>query len=57
MRVLAIDTSRDEPVAGLVESFVDALQPYELEGHSSAILVAGCRREGGFREHLAVPRD
>ena len=37
---LAVDTSRDEPIAGLLESFVDALQPFELQAHSSAILVA-----------------
>ncbi len=37
---LAVDTSRDEPVATGLESFVHSLQPYELEPHSSAVLVA-----------------
>jgi isoamylase len=37
---LAMDTSRDEPIASMIESLVDSLQPYELEPHSSAILVA-----------------
>jgi glycogen operon protein len=37
---LAVDTSREEPIASMIESLVDSLQPYELEPHSSAILVA-----------------
>jgi hypothetical protein len=37
---LAMDTSREEPIASMVESLVDSLQPYVLEPHSSAILVA-----------------
>jgi isoamylase len=37
---LAVDTSHDGPVGGGGESLVDSLQPYELEPHSSAILVA-----------------
>jgi isoamylase len=37
---VAMDTSRDEPIASMVESLVDSLEPYVLEPHSSAILVA-----------------
>jgi isoamylase len=37
---LAMDTSHEEPIASMIESLVDSLQPYELEAHSSAILVA-----------------
>jgi isoamylase len=37
---LAMDTSREEPIASMIESLVDSLQPYELAPHSSAILVA-----------------
>ena len=37
---LAVDTSRHEPVGAAAESFVDSLQPYVLEPHSSAVLVA-----------------
>jgi isoamylase len=37
---LAMDTCREEPIASMIESLVDSLQPYELEAHSSAILVA-----------------
>jgi isoamylase len=37
---LAVDTSRDELDAILAEALVDSLQPYELEPHSSAVLVA-----------------
>jgi glycogen operon protein len=37
---LAVDTSHDGPITGPGESLVDSLQPYELEPHSSAILVA-----------------
>jgi hypothetical protein len=37
---LAVDTSREEPVASMMESLVDSLQPYVLVAHSSAILVA-----------------
>ena len=37
---LAMDTCREEPIASMIESLVDSLQPYELAAHSSAILVA-----------------
>ena len=37
---LAMDTCREEPIASMIESLVDSLQPYELEARSSAILVA-----------------
>jgi isoamylase len=37
---LAMDTCHEEPIASMIESLVDSLQPYELEAHSSAILVA-----------------
>ena len=37
---LAVDTSHDEPIASMMESLVDSLQPYELAPHSSAILAA-----------------
>ena len=37
---LAMDTCREEPIASMIESLVDSLQPYELAPHSSAILVA-----------------
>jgi glycogen operon protein len=38
---LAVDTSRDEPdITTSPDSFVDSLQPYALEPHSSAVLVA-----------------
>jgi glycogen operon protein len=37
---LAMDTSREEPLASFVESLVFSLHPYVLEPHSSAILVA-----------------
>ncbi|MGH8324058.1 MAG: glycogen debranching enzyme, partial [Steroidobacteraceae bacterium] len=37
---VAADTSRDESIAAAAESFVDSLQPYTLEPHSSAVLVA-----------------
>jgi isoamylase len=37
---VAVDTSRDEGVATGAESCVDSLQPYALEPHSSAVLVA-----------------
>jgi isoamylase len=37
---LAMDTSREEPIASIIQSLVGSLQPYELEAHSSAILVA-----------------
>ena len=37
---LAVDTSRNEPMGAAAESFVDSLQPYVLEPHSSAVLVA-----------------
>jgi len=36
---LVVDTSRDESAAA-AESFVDSLQPYALEPHSSTVLVA-----------------
>jgi hypothetical protein len=35
-----MDTCHEEPIASMIESLVDSLQPYELEAHSSAILVA-----------------
>jgi hypothetical protein len=35
-----MDTSRDEPIGIMIEALVDSLQPYVLEPHSSAILVA-----------------
>jgi isoamylase len=37
---LAVDTSHDIAIAQSMEALVDSLQPYELEAHSSAILVA-----------------
>jgi isoamylase len=37
---LAADTSHDTPVGHSAEALVGSLQPYELEAHSSAILVA-----------------
>jgi glycogen operon protein len=37
---LAVDTSREGSVATAVDSFIDSLQPYALEPHSSAVLVA-----------------
>ena len=37
---LAVDTSHDGPISGMPESLLDSWQPYELEPHSSAILVA-----------------
>jgi isoamylase len=37
---LAVDTSRDELAHATAEFFVDSLQPYALEPHSSAVLVA-----------------
>ena len=37
---LVVDTSHDAPIANPAEALVDSLQPYELESHSSAILVA-----------------
>ena len=37
---LAVDTSHDIPIVHPVEALVGSLQPYELEAHSSAILVA-----------------
>jgi glycogen operon protein len=37
---LAVDTSHDDP-APAATRFVDSLQPYALEPHSSAVLVAG----------------
>jgi glycogen operon protein len=37
---LVVDTSRDVPVTSAPEAFLDSLQPYALEPHSSAVLVA-----------------
>ena len=37
---LVADTSHDGPISGMVDALVDSSQPYELEPHSSAILVA-----------------
>jgi glycogen operon protein len=37
---LVVDTSRDTLIPTSAEALVDSLQPYELESHSSAILVA-----------------
>jgi isoamylase len=37
---LAVDTSRSDPVIAAAESFVDSMQPYALEPHASAVLVA-----------------
>jgi isoamylase len=37
---LAVDTSHDESVSEKIESLVDSLQPYALEPHSSAVLIA-----------------
>ena len=37
---LVVDTSQDEPVSERTESLVNSLQPYALEPHSSAVLVA-----------------
>jgi glycogen operon protein len=37
---LAVDTSHDSPIVTSMEALVDSLQPYELEPHCSAILVA-----------------
>ena len=37
---LAVDTSHDGPVSDMSGALVDSLQPYELEPHSSAVLVA-----------------
>ena len=37
---LAVDTSHNTVIAQSMEALVDSLQPYELEAHSSAILVA-----------------
>jgi isoamylase len=37
---LAVDTSHDDLIASSIRALVDSLQPYILEPHSSAILVA-----------------